>query len=333
MPNQDSVVPFQPAVWLPGGHLQTIYPALFVRRPGVEFRRERWELPDGDFLDADWLDGPAHAPLVVLLHGLEGSSRSHYARALMHHLQKIGWRGVVVHFRGCSGEPNRLLRAYFAGDSEELNAIFQKLHGLNAQTPMHAVGVSLGGNALLKWLGESGTDASRLIASATAISAPMDLTAAGYALDKGMNRHTYTRFFLKSLKRKALAKYRKYPASLEGEKISRARTLWAFDTHYTARAHGFTDADDYWARNASRPLLKHIAVPTLVINAKNDPFLPAHALPKLNEVSASVTLEFPENGGHVGFVSGPFPGNQTWLPRRVLAFCKAHQKNGLPPTL
>jgi uncharacterized protein len=314
---------YRAPAWLPGGHLQTIYAVLFVRRPRVHFRRERWELPDGDFLDADWVDGPADAPLVVLFHGLEGSSRSHYARSLMHHVRQLGWRGVVIHFRGCSGEPNRLPRAYFAGDSLEIDAIIRKLRNLHARQAMYVVGVSLGGNALLKWLGETGEQARGMVTAACAVSAPLDLTASGYALDQGINRHVYTRYFLASLKRKALAKSIRYPGLIDQTKIRKASRLWAFDTHYTARVHGFEDADDYWGKNASKPWLKHIAVPTLVINARNDPFLPSRALPSRQEVSDHVALEFTQDGGHVGFTSGPFPGNQNWMPRRVLAFFTA----------
>ncbi len=310
--------------WLPGGHLQTLYPILFLRGPHPAYRRERWELDDGDFLDADWADGPAAAPLVVLFHGLEGSSASPYARKLMLAARLEGWRGVVVNFRGCSGEPNRLPRAYFAGDSAEIGNALTRLRERFPHARLHAVGVSLGGNALLKWLGEAGDAAGRLVASAAAISAPLDMQAAGNALDQGFNRLVYTAHFLATLKKKSLAKAARFPGLLDAAAIRAAGTFREFDSVVTARLHGFRDAEDYWTRASSKPLLPDIRVPTLVLNAQNDPFLPAPALPRAHEVSASVVLQQPASGGHVGFPGGGFPGHIDWLPRRVLDFLARH---------
>lgn len=304
--------------WLPGGDLQTIYTSLFVRVPHVDYRRERLELDDGDFLDFDWIDGAQGQPVLVLLHGLEGSSDSFYARDLMHTVQSRGWTGVVAHFRGCSGEDNRLPRAYFAGDSADIDTMLRHVRALYPDRPLYAVGVSLGGNALLKWLGENGAAAATLVDRAAAVSAPLDLSAAGNALDRGFNRTVYTARFLATLKAKALRKAAKFPGLLDADAIAAATTFREFDTLVTARLHGFVDADDYWARVSSKPLLQSIAVPTLVVNAKNDPFLPATALPGLQDVSPAVTLEQPEAGGHVAFPSGPFPGNADWLPARLM---------------
>jgi uncharacterized protein len=312
--------PYHAPGWLPGGHLQTLYPALFLRGPDLPYRRERWELDDGDFLDVDWMDGDRGTPLVVVFHGLEGSSRSPYAKKLMAHARQRGWRGAVIHFRGCSGEPNRLPRAYFAGDSAEIQTALQRIRSASAVPAMHAVGISLGGNALLKWLGESGGQAGSIIQSAAAISAPLDMRAAGHALDSGFNRRVYTAHFLSTLKRKSLDKAMRHPEALDADAIRKAATFREFDTHVTARLHGYRDAEDYWLRTSSKPGLKHIAVPTLVLNAKNDPFLPASALPSAADVSASVVLEQPDEGGHVAFPQGPFPGNIDWLPQRVLEF-------------
>jgi predicted alpha/beta-fold hydrolase len=310
--------------WLPGGHLQTLYPTLFLRGGSVDYRRERWELDDGDFLDVDWLDGPTDAPLVVLFHGLEGSSNSAYARSLMQVLQLHGWRGAAVNFRGCSGEPNRLPRAYFAGDSAEIESVLARIRKTFPAAPVHAVGISLGGNALLKWLGEAGAAARQLISSAVAVSAPLDMNAAGAALDRGFNRHIYTRYFLSTLKTKSLAKAARFPGLMDTEAIRASTTFREFDTLVTAKLHGYRDADDYWTRTSSKPLLKHIAVPTLVLNAKNDPFLPAHVLPQTHEASSSVSLLQPETGGHVAFPGGPFPGHIRWLPQLILAFSGQH---------
>ena len=315
---------YRAPAWLPGGHLQTIYTNLFIRAPSSDYRRERLELNDGDFLDFDWVDGNLHAPVVVLFHGLESNSASHYARNLMHTARRRGWSGVVAHFRGCSGEDNRLPRAYFAGDSEEIERILKHVKSRRPDAPIHAIGVSLGGNALLKWLGESGDTAKQLIERAAGVSAPLDLTAAGNALDRGFNRHVYTARFLDTLKHKALKKARQFPGILNAEAIAAATTFREFDTQVTARLHGFRDASDYWLRVSSKPLLKSISVPTLVINAKNDPFLPAWALPTAADISPAVTLEQPDSGGHVAFPSGPFPGNLDWLPRRLMQHFDGH---------
>jgi len=311
-------------LWLPGGHLQTLYSALLTPYPRVSYRRQRWETPDGDFVDVDGLvekganANPAGRPLVVLFHGLEGRSASHYAHALMSEVAKADWSGAVVHFRGCSGEPNRLPRAYHSGDSSEIDWMLRRLREQH-NGALYAVGVSLGGNALLKWLGEQRDAAAAFVSGAAAISAPVDLMAAGDALGHGFNL-VYTRAFLSSLRRKSIAKLVQHPGIYDAALVRNARTLRAFDNVVTAPLHGFRDTDDYWTRASAKPLLRSITVPTLMVNARNDPFLPREALPRADEVSPAVELDFPEGGGHVGFASGPFPGNLQWLPRRILDF-------------
>ena len=310
--------------WLPGGHLQTIYPALFGPRVELAYRRERWELPDGDFVDADWIDSNDVAgPLIILFHGLEGNSRSNYALMLMTELKLRGWRGVVAHFRGASGEPNRLPRAYHAGDVDEIEALVGRVKHDYPDAPLYLVGVSLGGNAMLKWLGDRPNVAKGLVRGAVAVSAPLDLMATGNALDAGFNKATYTRNFLASLKVKALAKLEMFPDLYSGQAVAQSTTLREFDTLVTAPLHGFKDADDYWTRASSKPVLRNITVPTLLINARNDPFLPAGALPTPDEVSPLVTLDFPDEGGHAGFITSPFPGRLTWLPTRITNFFHA----------
>ena len=234
-------------------------------------------------------------------------------------LHERGMRGVVVHFRGCSGEPNRLPRAYHSGDAPEIDWIVRRLRRQHADAPLFAVGVSLGGNALLKWLGETGASAGTVIDGAAAVSAPVNLMAAGNALDRGFNL-AYVHQFLSSMKRKALAKLAQYPGLYDAARVRAASTLREFDDLVTAPLHGFRNTDDYWTRASSKPGLKNIRVPTLLLNARNDPFLPASALPGAGEVSGAVTLEQPEQGGHVGFVSGRFPGSLGWLPARVMEF-------------
>ena len=311
--------PFAPARWLPHAHLQTVYASRFARAPAVRYRRERWDTPDGDFVEVDFADGPAGAPWVHLFHGLEGSSASHYARVLMHCVLEAGWNGSVLNFRGCGGEPNRLPRAYHSGDSDEVDWVLRRLKERLGTAPFFAAGISLGGNALLKWLGERGAGAAKLVERAAAVSAPMDLMAGGDALGRGLAR-LYGRHFLVTLKRHAGEKERRFPGLFDAGAVRRAQTLRDFDNAFTAPVHGFRDTDDYWTRSSSKPWLAAIEVPTLVINARDDPFMPESALPTEREVSDAVTLEFPPRGGHVGFVSGSFPGHIEWLPRRLLHF-------------
>lgn len=308
--------------WLPGGHAQTIWPLLIKAKRPI-YRRERWETPDGDFIDLDWNDGPAnapvHTPLVLLFHGLEGSSASHYAIALMEEVRARGWFGAVAHFRGCSGESNRRPRAYHSGDSIEIDWILRRLRQLYRDRPIFAVGVSLGGNVLLKWLGEQGEAAYAVINAAAAVSAPLDLTVSGQHLARGFN-NIYTRHFLRTLKSHAAQMLERYPGLFDGARVAQAGNLHDFDNAFTAPLHGFRDVADYWLRASAKPLLGGIRVPTLALNSRNDPFLPADALPRIHEVSVAVTLEQPAEGGHVGFVSGAWPGRLDWLPRRLLYF-------------
>ncbi len=317
--------PFRPPWWLKAAHAQTVYSSLYVPRPKVEYRRERWETPDGDFVDIDFVDGAPDKPWVHMFHGLEGSSASGYAISLMHAVKQLGWNGSVLNWRGCSGEPNRTVRAYHSGDSSEVNWVLRQIKNRIQQNghsaPLFASGVSLGGNALLKWLGEQKSVASDVVQGAIGICAPMDLAAGGAALEKGFTR-TYGAHFLGTLRDKAIIKLAR-----EGETDSaritalrQSKTLREFDNWYTAPVHGYIDTPDYWARASSKPGLKDITVPTLIICAKDDPIVPAHSLPTADEVSNNVMLEYTEHGGHCGFVSGPFPGNISWLSQRILNY-------------
>lgn len=299
--------------WLPGGHAQTIAAALGPA-PRVAFVRERWITPDDDFVDVDWAGDPRATRLLVLFHGLEGSSRSHYARRIAALAVASGWRFALPHFRGCSGAPNRHPRAYHSGDSDELDWMLRRF--AQRGVALHAAGVSLGGNVLLKWLGEQGAAAPALVRRAAAISAPVDLAAAGAALDRGFNRRSYTRLFLATLKAKAYAKLALGQLRFDERRLARACTLHEFDDLVTAPLHGFRDADDYWSRAAAAPWLERIEVPTLLLNARNDPFLPAPALERATRrMSGRVLLESPRSGGHAGF-----PGRGQWLARRILEF-------------
>jgi predicted alpha/beta-fold hydrolase len=314
--------PYRAPWWLPGGNLQTLYAVLLGRRARLRFERERWSTPDGDFIDVDRAgsigSGEGHAPLVVLFHGLEGGSRSHYASSFAREFARLGWHCALPHFRGCSGEPNQLPRAYHSGDSEEIRWILRRFREENATVPIFAVGVSLGGNALLRWLGEDAA-AHETIDGAAAVSAPIDLMVSGDALGRGFNRF-YTRVFLSTMKLKGREKLSRFPDLFDAKAMLRARTLREFDDIVTAPLHGFRDVDDYWTRASSKPSLRRVRVPTLLVNARDDPFLPRRALPSPDEVSDAVRCEFPDSGGHVGFVTGPFPGRIDWLPRRVAGF-------------
>jgi predicted alpha/beta-fold hydrolase len=290
------------------GHLQTIAAALFPP-PRVPLERERWEAPDGDFVDVDFADPQRAERVLVLLHGLEGSSDSHYARRLAARFGEAGWRVAIPHWRGCSGEPNRLARAYHSGDTEELDWLLTRFGAA-----VDALGVSLGGNVLLKWLGERGAAAAARVRRSATVSAPLDLGAAAGALDRGLNRLLYTRMFLDTLKPKSLAKLERFPGLYDGARLRRARTFREFDDLVTAPLHGFRDAEHYWTESSSGRYLQGVRVPTLLINARNDPFLPEPALlAAAAKAAPCIELELPRTGGHVGFPP-------RWLADRLMDF-------------
>jgi len=318
-----------PPRWLPGGHLQTIYPSTLLRKPAVTYRRERWEAPDGDFIDIDFVDGQPGRPLVVLFHGLEGSSDSHYSRALMAEVARRGWHGAIPHFRGCSGELNLAPRFYHSGDSAELDWIIRRLKLRQqdlAATHLYACGVSLGANALLRWLGESQHQAE-ILDAACAVSAPLDLAGGGAALGSGFNR-LYTWVFLRTMRPKCLAKLDQFPGLFDREALLSARDLYAFDNIVTAPLHGYRNTEDYWDRASAKHILHDITVPTLVLNARNDPFLPEQHLPRT--AAPEVVLDYPAQGGHVGFAAGGPPGRLDWLPRRLLHFLEGKSESSFP---
>ena len=303
-------------------------PALFPP-PRVPLARERWDTPDGDFIDVDFCGDPLAGRQLVLFHGLEGGSDSHYARALAAEALARGWRLAIPHFRGCSGEPNRRPRAYHSGDSEEIDWVLRRF-----PEGVYALGVSLGGNVLLKWLGERGEEARARVRRAAAVSAPLDLAAAGRALDRGMNRLLYTRHFLATLKPKSLAKLEIFPDLYDREKLRAARSFREFDNLVTAPLHGFRDTDHYWAAAACAPYLAGIRVPTLVLNARNDPFLPEQDLVRsAQKAAACVVLEFPRTGGHAGFLAAPFSRRSSWLARHLFEFLDPASPNPASPNL
>ncbi len=327
--------------WLPGGNLQTLWPALFarsVRGAPITLRRERWRAPDGDFVDADWLVDESAAPvnatprraLLVLFHGLEGSSRSHYAQAFAGIARERGLGFVVPHFRGCGGELNEAPRAYHSGDHEEIGWILTRLRAQHAG-PLLAVGVSLGGNALMRWTAEAGSQAARLATAVAAVSSPLDLAAGAQAIGRGFNRRVYTAMFLRSMKPKALRKLAQHPGLFDRDTLLAARDLRDFDDVFTAPLHGFAGVDDYYARASAKPHLKRLRIPALVLNALNDPFVPARSLAGAGDVGPDTTLWQPAQGGHVGFPGGSPPGHVHWMPEQVVRWLS--QAAGLPDAI
>jgi predicted alpha/beta-fold hydrolase len=310
---------FRAPGWLPGGHAQTIWPALWGRRSlagRLTLRRERWDTPDGDFVDVDFGPPGGSAPMLVLFHGLEGSTASHYAMAFALEARRRGWSFALPHFRGCSGELNRGPRAYHSGDFEEIGWILSRLRASQPQ-PLLAVGVSLGGNALLRWAEEAGASAAATAAALAAVCSPVDLTASGHAIGRGFNRLSYTRMFLSTMKPKALAKWAQFPGLFDRERLAAARSLAEFDDVFTGPLHGFAGVEDYWRRASAKPHLARIRIPALLLNARNDPFVPAASLPRAADVGPHVTLWQPAHGGHVGFPGGAPPGHVRHMPAAV----------------
>lgn len=316
--------------WLPGGNAQTIYSAKLARRyvgQKPRWNRERWDTPDGDFVDVDWrrddIALPDAAPLLVLFHGLEGSSSSHYAQAFAQEAKLREWHMAVPHFRGCSGELNWAPRAYHSGDFEEVGWMLNRFQ-MQHQGPLFAVGISLGGNALMRWAGEMGHSANQVVQGVASVCSPIDLTASGNAIDTGFNKAVYARMFLATMKPRALQKLQQFPGLFDPQELRAANTLYAFDNVFTAPLHGFGGTDDYWDRASAKPGLTRVQVPALVLNARNDPFIPATCLPNNDQVSGHVTLWQPEKGGHVGFASGTFPADLQEMPWAVMEWMTQH---------
>lgn len=290
----------------------TIFGPVFRPGPRVPLTRERWELADGDFVDVDRMAGPADAPLFVALHGLEGSSSAHYIRGMLAQARLKGWRAIALNFRGCSGDMNRLLRSYHSGETGDLDELIKRVR--SEADRIVIAGCSLGGNVLVKWLGERPTPFE--VKAAAALSVPFDLAACARTLDSpGFWRWVYRTRFLRTLKRKSLLKQEKFPKDLDAARIRDARTLFEFDDAVTAAVHGFKDAPDYYTQSSSGSFVQNVRIPLLLLSAKDDPFIPAETLPQ--RVPPNVTLEVHEKGGHLGFVESPFG---FYAERRAIEF-------------
>ncbi|MCD6045525.1 MAG: hypothetical protein K0R48_688 [Gammaproteobacteria bacterium] len=312
---------FKPAWWLPGPHLQTLWPVLPWAKRKPATTRQRLELPDGDFIDLEWINQSLNAPIIVILHGLEGSASSHYVRDMLCTLQELNYRAVLMHFRGCSGEINRATRFYHSGDTADLQCVIAMLLQQYPHAPLGAIGYSLGGNVLLKWLGETG--ANNPLRCAVATSVPMLLNKSADRMQYGFSRF-YQWYLLRQLKQKLLQKQRNRVLPMEVD-IKSLRDFWLFDDKVTAPLHGFKSAEDYYQKASSRQYLKSIAIPTLIIHAKDDPFSDASIIPAASDLSSFVTLELSTTGGHVGFIAGAIPGfGKSWLLQRIPEFMNAH---------
>jgi predicted alpha/beta-fold hydrolase len=295
----------------------TVFSTLFRPAPDVQVTKERWELSDGDFVDVDRLDGPRAAPLFLALHGLEGSSSAHYIRGMLAHARDFGWRALALNFRTCSGSINRLLRSYHSGETGDLNELIERARKESDRIVI--AGCSLGGNVLVKWLGEQGADVPREVRGAVALSVPFDLAASGKTLDgPGFWRWVYRTRFLRSLKKKSFEKLDKFPNAYDRERLSKATTLFDYDDVIQTAAHGFNGAVDYYAQSSSGPYVERVRAPLLLISALDDPFIPAESIPR--SVPPNVTLEVWPRGGHLGFVEGPPWSPGYYAERRAMEF-------------
>jgi len=309
---------FRPAWWLRNPHLQTLWPTRFRARPDLRLTRERVELADGDFIDLSWTEDNG-GPVVLLLHGLEGSLESHYSRATLSALRSTGLHAAFMHLRGCSGEPNRLARSYHSGASEDLAEVIEHIRRTRSRAPAGAVGISIGGNLLLKYLGELGREAP--LNAAVAVSVPFRLLDCAQRLDLGPSR-LYREHLMRQLRASYRRKFDTRPAPLAVE-LNRLRGFYEYDDKVTAPLNGFDGADDYYARCSCRGYLAKIETPTLIIHARDDPFMFPDTIPGESELGPGVSLELTHLGGHVGFVQGGFPGRVSyWTDQRIPSFFK-----------
>lgn len=309
---------FRPAWWARSAHLQTGWQSLLRPRPRPAVRRERLELDDGDFMDLDWVNPETRGPVTILLHGLEGSVESCYAAGQLQALQARGMRAVLMHFRGCSGEPNRLRRGYHSGVTEDLARVVAALRRREPATPLAAVGYSLGGNVLLKALGEDGAGAPFI--TAVAVSAPFDLGRCADHIATGSSR-LYNDYLMRRMRASYARKFEhRDDAPFPLSELHRLRTFRDFDDVITAPLHDFCNAEDYYQRASSLHALPGIRIPTLILHARDDPFMPDDVVPGEEGLSPAIRLELSEHGGHVGFIGGHWPWRpRWWLEERITA--------------
>ena len=321
---------FKPAWWLRNPHLQTLWAALLRPKIKLSLHAERLELADGDFLDLAWV-GRGSGPRVLILHGLNGSIDSPYARGILQAINNRGWRGVFMHFRGCSGEPNRLAQSYHSGETRDLQTVTTELIHREPNSPLFAIGYSLGGNVLLKWLGEIGESSiENPLKAAVAVSIPFELAKTAEHLKTGFSR-LYQVHLLRGLSASHRRKFKDLPkpSAISNVDVTTLKTFWEFDNAITAPLHGFKSADDYYEKSSSRQYLAKIKTPTLILHARNDPFTTLDALPEVHGVSSHVSLELSDHGGHVGFISGKYPWKPVyWLEDRIMDYLESYSCPG-----
>lgn len=317
---------FKPAFGISNKHLQTVYATLFRKPIKLKYEIEIFPLQDGDFLECYWHKTNkqnVNNPLVILFHGLAGSYQSPYIQGVMQELGRYGFDSVLMHFRGCSGNDNKLPRSYHSGDSGDALEFAHALKKRFQNRNIYAVGYSLGANMLLKLLGEEGRNSP--FDKAVAVSAPMQLKLCADSMNRGFSRY-YQHRLVKDLNIALEKKYDKHPMQelihLQREDVNRIKTFWEFDDAYTAPIHGFASAKDYYTRSSSRQFLKHITTPTLIIHSKDDPFMTPDVIPRTDELSNSITMELTQKGGHVGFVSGTLLKPEYWLEKRIVEYFK-----------
>ncbi len=322
---------FQPAKGIKHKHFQTMFPSLFRKPLELDIEVERFELDDGDFVECFWhhtTTPSTQNPIVVLFHGLTGSFESPYIKGMMCALNKSGFSSVLMHFRGCSGEMNRLPRSYHSGDTADAKAWIETLQKRYPKRPLFAVGYSLGGNMLLKLLGEWGN--SSPLCAAVSVSAPLQLDICSTQMNQGFAK-LYQYVLLKDLKQHLLNKYKKYDMKaiigIEEQEVRQLNTFWDFDDVYTGPIHGFKSAADYYQQCSSKQFLKDITTKTLIIHALDDPFMPSDVLPDEDSIPPNVQLEVHPTGGHLGFVSNHLFKPQYWLESRIIHFFNTFKSN------
>ncbi len=317
-------VSFQPAWWCSGAHAQTIYAHLFRPHPKLVYERKRLETPDGDFLDLDFLPGRKDAPLVLVLAGLEGHSRSKYVRSFLGELQKIGWRACAMNYRGCSGEVNRVPGTYHSGKTDDVDLVVNAISMMEYPRKIYVVGYSIGGNMMLKWLGEQGSRVREKVERALAVSVTYDLERSVGLMDRSFNQEVYTRKLLTQLKFKAFQKLAKFPKIFNPWKVWFTSTFKEFDEEVTAKLNGFKSAKDYWTRSSCLSFLPEIRVPTGLIHAEDDPFFPGQFFPH-DVVRLSEYLEtiWAYHGGHMGFVTGSLFHMEPWMEHTMIKYLRS----------
>ena len=307
---------FIPGKGMRNPHIQSLLPMLVGARAKIVTRRERLDLPDGDFLDLEWV-GSGDGPIVALFHGMAGSLESPYIRRMMQMILELKWRGVLMYYRGCSGTPNRLEKTYHLAQTEDVAFLSTTLHARFPTVPLFAIGYSMGGNLLLKWLGDNPNQS--IYCAAIAVSPPFDLRAASHSVRKGSGQ-LYQWLLMRDLRRYISKKYEYINGPISLDKLDTIKSFWDLDEKITAPVNGFKNAVEYYRQASCNRVLKNITTPTLIIHSKDDPLVPTETIPSEDWLSEHISLEISDYGGHLGFVSGSLQHPEFWLEQRILKF-------------